>query len=39
MSPTDPSKVVIYVKGAPEVVIGLSTHIVGANGEVNVLNT
>jgi len=29
----------IYCKGAPEVVINLSTHIVGDNGEINVLSS
>ena len=36
-SPSHPDKVVVYVKGAPEVVLGLSTHIVGAGGAVSVL--
>jgi len=37
-SPSHPDKVVVYVKGAPEVVLGLSTHIVGAGGAVSVLS-
>lgn len=36
-SPSHPDKVVVYVKGAPEVVLALSTHIVGATGAVSVL--
>jgi len=36
-SPSHPDKVIVYVKGAPEVVLGLSTHIVGAGGAVSVL--
>lgn len=36
-SPSHPDKVVVYVKGAPEVVLGLSTQIVGAGGAVNQL--
>lgn len=36
--PSDPSKICIYLKGAPEVIINHCTHIVGNNGDIEHLS-
>jgi magnesium-transporting ATPase (P-type) len=37
-SPTDPNKISIYCKGAPEEIIKFCSHIVGDSGDIVHLN-